>query len=182
MAKNQIISQKATFAIAMAFILLLSACTRYSTTPQTSTKVAPLESAGKEEEITKTKIIFYKEGMRRIILGGESSFTPLKSTLEDMFLNSNDALYTIVDEESINVIRTHEMAVEIVYEKPIELTTSNPTVRDTTIKIDRIMVPLRGQSPRTIFYGLKKYSSGPFLYLAGTNRVVEILKTYQILE
>lgn len=115
------------------------------------------------------QIIVYKRGIPLVGRSKKTILDPalpgaikLKTVIEEILITADDMLREAVFEDTIQKIKNHESAVEIIYENSREFQIS---AYQRSIKIDRILIPLSGyySSRTTIFYGNKGYSSGPYV-------------------
>lgn len=130
------------------------------------------------------KIIFYHQGQETILDPELTEFFDLIKTAEILLVTADDMLKLMVDPELIEKIKKKDSALEIIYPKPIELTSDYDK---QSIHPDRILIPLSGEfvreeenAPAVIFHGYPAYSSGPYTNSKGMKELKEILEAMEI--
>jgi hypothetical protein len=125
------------------------------------------------------KVIYWHQGQETVLSSNLSEFMNLIKTSENLLLTADDMLKLIVDPELIQKIKKDESAIEIIYSKPVELTSN---YNKETIHPDRILIPLSGEfvgkdenPPATIFHGYPEYSAGPYRNHKGFGELKKIL-------
>lgn len=133
-----------------------------------------------KEKSQNVKIIFYHQGQEIILNPELSGFGDVINTAEDLLISADDMLKLIVHPELIQKIKREESVIEIIYPKPIELTSNYDK---DTIHPDRLLIPLsgefvgKGENPAAvIFHGYPDYSSGPYINSQGLGGLKEILQ------
>lgn len=137
-----------------------------------------------KEKSQNAKIIFYHQGQEIILNPELSGFGDVINTAEDLLISADDMLKLIVHPELIQKIKREESVIEIIYPKPIELTSNYDK---DTIHPDRLLIPLSGEfvgggeNPQAvIFHGYPAYSAGPYTNSKGIKELKEILRTMEI--
>ncbi len=132
-----------------------------------------------KEKAESVKIIFYHQGQETIVNPEQSGFSDLIKTAEFLLITADDMLKLLVDPELIENIKKKDSALEIIYPKPIELTSNYDK---QTIHPDRILLPLWGEfvgeeenPSAVIFHGYPAYSSGPYTNSKGIGELKNIL-------
>lgn len=130
------------------------------------------------------KVIFYHQGKESVVNSEQSGFSDLIKTAEDLLITADDMLKLEVDPELIKAIKKKDSAIEIIFPKPIELTSNYDR---QSIHPDRILIPLSGEfvgeeenPAAVIFHGYPSYSSGPFTNINGIKELKEILQAMEI--
>ena len=132
-----------------------------------------------KEKSSDIKIIFYHDGQETVLNPELSGFADLIKTAEDLLITADDMLKLIVDAELIQKIKKKDKAIEIIFSKPVELTSHYDK---DTIHPDRILIPLSGEftgkeenPPAVIFHGYPEYSSGPYVNTKGIEALKKIM-------
>lgn len=132
-----------------------------------------------KEKSSDTKIILYHDGQETVLNPDLSGFADLIKTSNNLLITADDMLKLIVDPGLIQKIKKEESAIEIIYAKPVELTSNYDK---ETIHPDRILIPLSGEfigndenPPATIFHGYPEYSAGPYRNSKGVKELKRIL-------
>ena len=131
------------------------------------------------ELIIKVIITIFDDGDSQTLPKESPASASIRQQVERIFINSDDALYELVTNRTIQNIKSDESAVELIYTRPVVVEIKNPVLSKHEIKIDRLLIPLSGIYPSgTVFYGLGGYGSGPVLYRAGVDKLRTILASY----
>ncbi len=131
------------------------------------------------ESTIKVTITIFDDGNSQTLPKESPSSVSIRQQAEKIFRDSDDALYELVTNRTIQNIKSDQSAVELIYTRPVVVEIKNPVLSKHKIKIDRLLIPLSGIYPSgTVFYGLGGYSSGPVLYHAGVDRLRTIFDSY----
>lgn len=132
-----------------------------------------------KEKHQDVKVIYWHQGQETVLSSNLSGFMDLIKTSEYLLLTADDMLKLIVDPELIQKIKKEESAIEIIYSKPVELTSNYDK---DTIHPDRLLIPLSGEfvgggeNPQAvIFHGYPAYSAGPYTNSEGIGKLKRIL-------
>ena len=127
----------------------------------------------------KVTITIFDGGNSQTLPQESPSSASIRQQAERIFRDSDDALYELITNQTIQKIKSAESAVELIYTKPVVIEIKNSVLSEHEIKIDRLLIPLSGTYPSgTVFYGLRTYGSGPVLYRAGIDKLQTVLASY----
>jgi hypothetical protein len=132
-----------------------------------------------KEKTRNVRIIFHHQGQETVLNPKSFEFTEVIKTAEDLLVTADDMLKLDVTPELIEEIKKKESAIEIIYPKPIKLTSN---YNRKIIRPDRLLIPLsgefvgRGENPQAvIFHGYPAYSGGPYTNSEGIGKLKRIL-------
>ena len=107
------------------------------------------------ELIIKVIITIFDDGDSQTLPKESPASASIRQPVERIFINSDDALYELVTNRTIQNIKSDESAVELIYTRPVVVEIKNPVLSKHEIKIDRLLIPLSGIYPSgTVVYGL----------------------------
>ena len=132
-------------------------------------------SAGCNPERQMTKTFLYKDGIQLSATANTDSVVAYVQTLLD---NVDDAYDLLVTEELIHSLKEKETCLEIIFPETINVTIGASHI----IKLDRILIPISGNfSGRhiTVFWGIKKYSSGPYVKKGSSDELKRIIDSVE---
>jgi hypothetical protein len=151
LAVNKIMSRKSSTALLVLLISILNA----------NDNGSAMGLISKEKAVTVT---FFDHG-KAVELHKEEA-QQLLDEIEYQLSSAGDTIKLAVFPHIIESIRSAELSIEVRYKKKKVF-----MIRGTQFEIDQILIPLSGKyagGVTTIFYGKKKYASGPFQNMKGT--------------
>lgn len=99
----------------------------------------------------------------------------LIASVESSIKMSNSILRLAVGKQTIRSLKKSGLSIEFIYRKEVQFAVSE---LGKTFTIDRILIPLSGSlsgAGTTIFYGKKKYLSGPLVTSIKSSQIQSIL-------
>ena len=126
------------------------------------------------------KIFFYKNGIKKDIPLNKAQSDSLSQNIKKLIEGIDDEARLVVDGERLDEIKKNDEAIEILFEKPIKLTSKE----FSNYEIGKILIPVSGDLAGTenengvvIFLGGKIYDSSPYINTNGKELVDEIFRS-----
>jgi len=132
------------------------------------------------QETQTMKIFFYKNGIKKDIPLNKAQSDSLSQNIKKLIEGIDDEARLVVDGERLDEIKKNDEAIEILFEKPIKLTSKE----FSNYEIGKILIPVSGDLAGTenengvvIFLGGKIYDSSPYINTNGKELVDEIFRS-----